>query len=185
MERKTDKTDFSQLIADCLLRKRKAQNQLFKQFYDPLFAICMRFANNADDAKDMLAEGFLKIFSNLGKYENSGSFEAWLKRIMINSALDYQRKYEKFETQLVDYEKVIDIKPLQTENDAISKISSQELIQLIQQLPPTSKNVFNLYVFEGFSHAEIAQMLNIKEGTSHWHLNFARTTLKEKILKHQ
>lgn len=173
--------DYSQLIADCIDGKRAAQHRLFKLFYSKLFHLCYRYAQNKDEAQDMLNEGFIKIFENLHKYKPEGSFEAWLKRVMVNAALDYQRRYcNHAEVSMEDLQELswegVD------QNAAISKLSSDELMMMIQQLPPTSKAVFNLYVFEGYSHTEIAEMLDMKEGTSHWHLNFARTKLKMMIL---
>ena len=174
--------EFAQLIADCLSQKRQAQHQLFKTFYGKLFHVCYRYASNYEEAQDMLNEGFMKIFANLDKYKNTGSFEAWMKRVMANTALDYQRKH-KTNLQTVDYDSVdtTTIVPFE-ENSAISKISSDELMELIQKLPFMSRSVFNLYVFEDYTHAEIADLLQIKEGTSHWHLNFARNKLKQLIL---
>jgi len=172
----------TQLIADCIANNSTAQHKLFKSYYSSMFNVCMRYATDYNEAQDMLNEGFLKIFSNLDKYENRGSFEAWMKRVMANAALDYQRKYKTL-INTVQYDTVPEIEiESYDENRALSKMSGDELMLLIQHLPPMSKNVFNLYVFENYSHAEISQMLNIKEGTSHWHLNFARTKLKKEIL---
>ena len=175
--------EYSQLIAGCLANKREAQHRLFKTFYSKMFHICYRYASNKEEAQDMLNEGFIKIFNNLDKYQPIGSFEAWMKRVMANAALDYQRKHKpNFET--VDYDAISQFESSSyEENHAISKISSDELMLLIQKLPPMSRSVFNLYIFEEYSHAEIAEMLHIKEGTSHWHLNSARTKLKQLIIE--
>ncbi|HOS57810.1 MAG TPA: RNA polymerase sigma factor [Bacteroidales bacterium] len=173
--------ELQELIEQCISKKRKAQYKFYKRFYSSLFAVCVRFAKNNEEAEDMLNEGFLKIFDNLDKYQATGSFEAWLKRVVVNTAIDYQRKYKTTEHNVVEYDLLPDTQMPVEDNNALSKMSSDELLQLIQELPPISKQVFNLYVFEDYSHAEIAALLNIKEGTSHWHLNFARTKLKEKI----
>lgn len=171
-----------QLIADCLVQKRKAQYQLFKTYYSMMFNVCLRYADGKDEAQDMLNEGFMKIFANLEKYNNSGSLENWMKRVMANAALDYQRKYKAVD--LVPYETVMESEMKSvSENPALGKLSYEELMLCIEKLPPVSRNVFNLYVFEDYSHKEIAEMLNIKEGTSHWHLNFARNRLKELIIE--
>ncbi|HNW68133.1 MAG TPA: sigma-70 family RNA polymerase sigma factor [Bacteroidales bacterium] len=172
-----------QLIAACLSNSRKGQHKLFKLYYGKMTAVCMRYANNYDEAQDMLNEGFMKIFANLDKYADEGSFEAWMKRVMVNAAIDYQRKYKTI-VQTVNYEVVPEVEIATfDENKAISKMSADELLALIQKLPPTSRNVFNMYVFENYSHAEISKILDMKQGTSHWHLNFARTKLKELITK--
>lgn len=171
-----------QLIADCIARKSKAQHKLFKTFFSSMFNVCVRYANNYEEAQDMLNEGFFKIFSNLDKYENKGSFEAWMKRVMANSAIDYQRKYKTL-IYTVEFDTIPEMELERfSENNAIEKMSGDELMSLIQQLPPMSRTVFNLYIFENYSHAEISKMLNIKEGTSHWHLNFARNKLKKDII---
>lgn len=169
------------MIAECKAGKRKAQHQFFKLFYGTAMAICMRYAKDREEAEDMLNEGFLKVFTQIGKYEESGSFDAWFKKVIINTAIDYQRKYKTL-TPTTSFDDLPEISiNSTTENEALSKISTDELLALIQQLPPTSRSVFNLYVFEEYPHAEIAKMLDMKEGTSHWHLNFARNKLKELI----
>jgi len=170
-------------VDGCRKGSRIAQHKLFKFFYNSMCRLCMRYADSTDEADDMLNEGFLKVFSNLDKYENTGSFESWMKRVMINAALDYRRKYAA-KVQTVDLDIVQDVDlPHYDENNAVSKLSSDEIVSLIQKLPLASRTVFNLYVFENYSHAEIAKQLNISENTSAWHLNFARTRLKEEIYK--
>lgn len=180
MFKQTTEEEMMQLIADCRAEKRRAQHKLFKLFYSEVMAVCMRYAKDEDEAQDMLSEGFVKIFANLDKFAE-GSFKAWVRKVAVNSAIDYQRRYKTL-TQMTDIEEVPEIE-IQNydENTALSKITTDELLGLIQQLPPTTRSVFNLYVFEGYPHAEIAEMLQMKEGTSYWHLNFARTKLKEMI----
>lgn len=180
---KMTQEDVRQLIEGCNKGKRLAQHRLFKTYYGLMFSVCMRYANNYEDAQDMVNEGFVKIFAGLKTYESSGSFEAWMKTVMVNAALDYLRKY-RTPTDLIQYDDITDdVLNQHSENEALDKISTDELIQLIQQLPLMSRTVFNMYIFEDMSHTEIAKTLNIKEGTSHWHLNFARTKLKEAIKK--
>ena len=161
----------------------RAQRKLFKHFYGPVMRICMRYAGSTDEASDMLNEGFLKVFSNLDKYENTGSFEAWLKRVVCNAALDYRRRFVK----QVDFVNIDELPDMQVAddavNDAVARMSSQELVGLIQKLPPVTRTVFNMFVFEGFSHRDIAMELNITENTSAWHVNSARTKLKDAISK--
>ena len=174
--------ELKQLIADCRAEKRRAQHRFFKLFYSEVMVVCMRYAKDEDEAQDMLSESFIKVFANLDKFAE-GSFKAWVKRVAANAAIDFQRKYKTL-TQMDDIEEVPEVE-IQSydENAALAKISTDELLSLIQQLPPATRSVFNLYVFEGYSHAEIAEILQMKEGTSHWHLNFARTKLKEMIHK--
>lgn len=181
MKKQTNIEEIMQLIEGCKAGKRRAQHQFFKLYYGKAMSVCFRYAQNGDEAEDMVSEGFMKVFENLDKYKPEGSFNAWFKQVLVRTAIDYQRKFKTL-TQTVDYEEIPETSlHLTDENAAIAKISADELLELIQQLPPVSRNVFNLYVFEEYPHAQIAEMLNIKEGTSHWHLNFARTKLKEMI----
>ena len=176
-----EQSEVLQWVQDCRKGSVRAQHKLFKYFYGSVMAMCMRYAGSTDEAADMLNEGFLKVFSNLHKYENSGSFEAWLKRVVCNAALDYRRKYDKI-VELVDIDGLQDSHFSDFAiNEAISKISSDEIVLLIQQLPPVTRVVFNMFVFDGFSHREIAQQLNMSENTSAWHVNQARSRLKEAI----
>ncbi len=165
----------------CRAGNARAQRKLFKHFYSTVMGICMRYAGSTDEAADMLNEGFLKVFSNLDKYEDTGSFEAWMKRVVCNAALDYRRMYDK-RVDMVDLDEVSDNHLTDYHvNDAVAKMFSQEIVGLIQQLPAVTRTVFNMFVFEGFSHSEIAQQLNITENTSAWHVNNARTRLKNAI----
>ena len=176
-----DQSELLEWVSACREGNARAQRRLFKHFYGTVMAICMRYAGNSDEAEDMLSDGFLRVFSNLDKYENIGSFEAWMKRVVRNAALDYRRKYDK-NVDFVDIDEVADSQMADYHlNDAIAKMSSQEMVSLIQQLPPVTRTVFNLFVFEGFSHKEISQQLNITENTSAWHVNNARTRLKNAI----
>ena len=177
----TEQSEVLQWVQDCRKGSTRAQHKLFKYFYGTVMSVCMRYAGSTDEAADMLNEGFLKVFSNLDKYENSGSFEAWLKRVVCNAALDYRRRYDK-NVEFLDIDEIQEVHLSDYNvNDAISKISSNEIVRLIQQLPPVTRMVFNMFLFEGFSHREIAQQLNITENTSAWHVNNARNRLKEEL----
>lgn len=175
-ERKND--EILRLVDGCRKGNHRAQRGLFKRFYSPMFYVCMRYAGSREEAEDMLNEGFLKVFSNLDKYEDTGSFESWMKRVVINAALDYRRRFAvkvdmaELDEQLEYSASGFDV------NNAVGKMSADEVVALIQQLPPMTRMVFNLFVFEDFSHREIAEQLNISEGTSAWHVNSARTRLK-------
>lgn len=183
MSKATPQEELMQLIAECVAEKRKAQHKFFQLFYGTAMAVCMRYAKDEEEAEDMLNEGFLKVFTHLKQYEDTGSFEGWFKKVIINTAIDYQRRYKTL-TPTTNFDELPETSiDTTTENEAISKMSADEILALIQQLPPTTRSVFNLYVFEEYPHAEIAKMLDMKEGTSHWHLNFARTKLKEMIQK--
>jgi len=180
-ERKND--EILDWVAGCREGSHRAQRKLFKHYYAPMLRLCLRYADSTDEAEDMLSEGFLKVFSNLDKYEDTGSFDSWMKRVMVNAALDYRRKFS-WKTDVADLDEIADTVAVGFDvNTAIGKMSSDEVIALIQQLPPMTRTVFNLFVFEGFSHAEIAQQVGITEGTSAWHVNAARTRLKNEICK--
>lgn len=170
-------------LEGCRNGSPRAQQKLFKHFYSSMFRLCMRYADSTDEAEDMLSEGFLKVFSNLDKYENTGSFESWMKRVMINAALDHRRKYAP-KAEMTDLADVAESEQIGYDvNAAVGALSSEAIISLIQQLPPMTRTVFNLFVFDGYSHAKIAQQMGISEGTSAWHVNAARTRLKNEIVK--
>jgi len=168
------------MIKLCALGDAEAEHWLFKTYYSKLMTICLRYTDNEDDAKDVLNEGFLKIFQNIAQFNFNGSFEGWLKRIMSNTAIDFvRRNFKHKNTQPIH--SLPDISNSDHCADAISIISEKELLLLIRQLPPMSRSVFNLAVFENYSHKEIAELLGMKEGTSMWHLNNARNILKKQI----
>ena len=145
--------------------------------------VCLRYASNREDAKEILNSGFLKVFLNISSYNFQGSFEGWIRKILVNTALDKIKaeQAQKLQTLSVEdyatYENEVSV-----ENEAVKNISNELVMSLINQLPPISRSVFNMYVFDGYSHKEISEELGIKEGTSHWHLNNAKTILKEKVL---
>lgn len=169
-----------EMISRCSKNDNEAQMWVFKTYYSKLMTICLRYTDDEDDAKDILNEGYLKIFQNLSKFNHDGSFEGWLKRIMSNTAIDFIRKNHKYRnTQPIH--SLPDLPDTDGYADAISVISEKELLLLIRKLPPMSRSVFNLSVFENYSHKEIAEMLGMKEGTSMWHLNNARNILKKQI----
>ncbi len=173
---------FENVISPSLKGDVKAQEALFKHYYSTMMNICFRYADDQNEAKDMLQDGFIRILQNLKSFNHEGSFEGWMKKIMVNSSIDYIRKYRKHVTISID--EVNDSSNQSVSyNEALDNLSSKELMNLLNSLPTMSKTVFNLFVFDGYSHAEIAQKLNIKEGTSMWHVNNARTMLKAKIAK--
>lgn len=164
-----------QLILDCKNNNIKAQEQLFRLFSSKLFAVCLKYSRNYEEAQDNLQDGFLLIFEKIGQFAFLGSFEGWAKRVMINNALQYYRK-EKF-LELVT-ENIADEQEIDLDD---SSISLDYLLGIIQQLPDRYRLVFNLYVIDNYSHKEIAAMLNINVGTSKSNLSRARMILKEKI----
>lgn len=168
--------DIQILIGGCLKNDRKAQEQLYKKFYHAMMALCVRYAKDKNDALEILNDGYLKVFKNMGQYDAAkASLYTWMRRIIINTAIDFLRKKQVYYNMdvLLDTQEETGI-----ENEALQKMSSVELLGAIRQLPPTTGTVFNLYVIDGFSHREIAALLPISEGTSRWHLSEARRQLK-------
>jgi RNA polymerase sigma-70 factor (ECF subfamily) len=173
-----------EIIKGCLKNDRKCQKALYEKFYGKMMGACMRYAKNRDDAKDILHEGFMKVFDNLHKFGNKGSFEGWVRRIMVNTAIDHIRK-NKHEYLIVDTVYADKMAKQMTddvdENELMSSVNQQEVIKAIQQLSPAYRAVFNLYVIEEYTHKEIAELLDISEGTSKSNLAKAKFNLKKNL----
>jgi len=163
------------LIEKCKNRDLKAQSEVYHLFAGKLFALCLKYSKNHQDAQDNLQDGFITIFKKIDQYQFKGSFEGWLKRIMINTAL--QKYREKSVLNLVT-EEIPERVEVEVDEE---EVSLDFLLSLIQQLPNQYRLVFNLYVLDGFSHKEIAKMLGISEGTSKSNLSRARMTLKKRL----
>lgn len=158
-----------------------AQSQVYQLFSDKLFAVCLKYSKNYEDAEDTLQDSFLVIFDKIKQYKKIGSFEGWIKRITINTAI---QKYRN--------KSLLQIVKEPVEDEEIDEIDFEDnhltidyLLNLIQQLPDRYRLIFNLYVLDNFSHKEIAEMLHISEGTSKSNLSRARALLKNKIEVHQ
>lgn len=168
------------LISACVRKERWAQQVLYEEFYSPLMAICLRYSHHEDEAMDLLHESFIKIFRSINKYQPGTSLGAWMRRITVNTAIDYYRRKVRRRTENID--QAFDLST--EEADAISKCSEQEILAAIQKLTPAYRTVFNLYVIEGYSHKEIAEQLKITESTSRSNLVKARSKLQD-LLKGQ
>lgn len=167
--------DIKQLINDCQKNDRKAQEQLYRLYSPKLFAVCLKYSRNYTEAQDNLQDGFLIIFKKIEQYSFKGSFDGWLKRVMINHVLQQYRQ-ETF-LSLVK-EDVPDDDEIEIDDE---DISLEYLLKIIQELPNQYRLVFNLYVLDGYSHQEIAEMLTINLGTSKSNLARAKMILREKI----
>lgn len=163
------------LIKKCKKQDPRAQEQLYTLFGSKLFSICLKYSPDYTSAEDTLQDAFIIIFEKIGQFKNQGSFEGWLKRITINTALQKYRKQKVFE--IINEEQIEEVEVEIDEND----LSLDYLLKIIQQLPDRYRLVFNLYVLDGYSHKEIAEMFNISIGTSKSNLARARYILKEKI----
>lgn len=164
------------LIKGCIEGDRRMQKQLYDQFSSKMYAVCLRYMGNADDAQDILQEGFIKIFKNLERFRGDGSFEGWVRRIFVNTAIEHIRK-KKLNFSLTEKEDTIEYKSV----SAIDNINEKDLLKIVRDLSPGYRSVFNLYVVEGYSHKEIGELLGINEGTSKSQLARARMILQEKI----
>jgi len=169
------------LIALCIRQDRKAEYELYRISYSYLMSICLRYSRDRDRASESLNLGYMKILSNLKSYKPEIPFKAWIRRIMINTLIDEYRK-NKRESEKVKYvDEYFDSNSFSDVNEALGRLDIQQIYKEINKLPEATKNVFNLFVIDGFSHKEIAEILHISEGTSKWHLNAARQKLKEEI----
>ncbi len=171
----------SDLITACIKRERKAEFEMYRLTYGYLMGICYRYVNSREEAQELLNIGFLKILGNLEKYRLEVPFKSWIRKVMINCIIDEYRK-EKRNSEHIEYvEEYYESGSFSDVNNALQKMNVEQIHALIVKLPPVSQKVFNLFAIDGYSHKEIAGMLNIAEGTSKWHLNFARNKLKEMI----
>ena len=144
-----------------------------------MFAVCLRYAGNREEAKDILQDGFIKISQQLKNYQSDNSFEGWARRIMVNTALDHYRS--RIRWKISELNESDEVANLESDEDILSHLSYQEILLMVQELPHTYRLVFNLYAFEGLKHREIAEQLNISEGTSKSNLADARRILKKRI----
>ncbi|MFN8315006.1 MAG: sigma-70 family RNA polymerase sigma factor [Chitinophagales bacterium] len=166
-----------QIIAGCRAGDRKYQELLYQRFASKMFTVCMRYAAESNSAQDLLQEGFVKIFKNIEKFRGEGSFEGWIRRIFVNTCLEFVRKkanmyvVQDTETVKVEYH----------DENALQKLMKEDLMEMIQSLSTGYRTIFNLYVIEGYSHKEIAELLNVTEGTSKSQLARARYLLQKKV----
>jgi RNA polymerase sigma factor (sigma-70 family) len=162
-------------LQSCRKVDRKSQDRLYELFYGFAMGICLRYARSREEAIEIVNDGFYKILTNLDKYSPGLSFKGWLRTIMVNASIDHYRRNERHYHQVdISYVKNERLLP-----DVLSNMAEEVIIQAIQELPPSYRQVFNLYVIEGYKHSEIAQKLNISEGTSKSNLNMARIKLKK------
>jgi len=183
-----------QIITGCKQRQADCQKLLYQQQFSPMMNICTRYAGTREDAEEMLNNGFLKIFSYIDQYEGKGSFDGWMKRVMVNACLDFLKsKSHRNNSKLLVmggedalpediFDHALYKQGVFSENDNEKKFNAQELLDLLTILSEQTRTVFNLFVFESYSHKEIAQMLSMAERTSQWHLAIARKTLSEALI---
>lgn len=174
------KTTIDHLVQCCKAGQRKGQELLYKQFASKMLGVCMRYATDKMEAEDMLQNGFIKVFQKIADYRGDGSFEGWVRRIMVHSSIEYYRRHHKM-MQVID----IDTAGCEPSVNAAasSSLEAKDLLLLIKALSPGYRMVFNLYAIDGYSHKEIAAIMGISEGASKSQLSRARAILKEQIVK--
>ena len=170
----------NELITGCKANNRQMQELLYRQTSAKMFAICMRYAKDSMDAEDVLQLGFIKIFNKITEYRGDGAFEGWMRRIMVNTAIENYRKNLKMQQNMVLMD---DLVAHAGEAPAYNDLGVQDLLKLIQKLADGYRIVFNMYAIEGYSHREIAQALGISEGASKSQLSRARAILQKEIIK--
>ncbi len=168
--------DEKQLLKGCINGDAECQRTLYRQYASKMMGICIRYAANSEEAKDFLQEGFIQIFTKIESFKGLGSFEGWMRRVVVNICLAQLRKQNQFF-------QVVDDNQIESGYDSTDNyINTEDLLQFIQQLPAGFRQVFNLFAIEGYSHKEIAEMLEISEGTSKSQFSRAKKAL-QKLLK--
>lgn len=165
------------LIEGCLLGNPVMQKNLYDKYAPKMYGICLRYAANTEDAKDILQDGFVKVYINLSKFKAAGSFEGWMRRIFVNTAIEHYRRKNQLYAISENQEENIPNQDI----SALDALAAEDIIKLISELPNGYRTVFNLFAVEGYSHKEIATMMNITEGTSKSQYARAKAWLQEKI----
>ena len=165
------------LINGCIAGNRRIQEMLYQRFAPKMYAVCLRYSNNADDAQDLLQEGFIKVFRNLEKFRKEGSFEGWIRRVFVNTAIEHYRRKVNLNTISEKEERTIE----DGSWNILDHLAAKDIIELVQELSPGYRSVFNMYVIEGYSHKEIGDLLGISEGTSKSQLARAKAILQKKV----
>lgn len=173
-------TQLDDIIKGCVAGKAVSQEALYKKYSRKLFGICLRYTKDYSAAEDVLQEGFIKIFTNISSFKGTGSFEGWIRRVVVNTALERFRK----QFQLYPISEINESEISLKYDDVLADINAKDLLDLIKELPPAYKMVFNLYAIDGFSHKEIGELLNISIGTSKSNLSRARKLLQQKVEEH-
>jgi len=171
--------EIKNIINGCLKGNRKDQELLYRRHAAKLYAVCQQYSGNDEEARDILQEGFIKIFENLVHYRYQGSFEGWVRRIVVNTALEkYRSRHNLYRVDDIDQIQEPDAEP---DSEDYAGLEAADLLEMIRKLPPKYRMVFNLYAIEGYSHKEISSLMNISEGTSKSNLSRARQILQKKV----
>ena len=171
-------SELEQLIQGCIHNERGAQEKLYHLFYPRMMALVRRYIDQETQAEEVMNNGYLRAFQKIGQYNFQGSFEGWLRKIIFHAVADYVKQNSRYSNKVVLIEK-----DEYVHKDHADKLYYDQLLKLVHALPDATRNVFNMYVMEGFTHKEIGNLLGISEGTSKWHLSEGRRLLKDKIEK--
>lgn len=167
-----------QLIEGCRKGDRLAQKELYEMFSRKMMGVCLRYSNDRETARDLLQDGFIKVFLNIGTYSGMGSFEGWMRRIFVNCALEHLRKADILR-EASDLDNSAEL--IEPQASVTDRLSAEELMELVRRLPAGFRTVFNLFAIEGYSHREIGALLNITESTSRSQYTRARQLLQRTI----
>lgn len=170
----------SDLIRGCMESDRRMQEELYRRFSPRMYAVCLRYAGNAEEAEDILQEGFIKVFKKLDSFRNEGSFEGWIRRIFVNTAIEHFRRKKYLLPVTEKEENTIEGKY----TSVLDELGAKDIMALVQELSPGYRTVFNMYVVEGYTHKEIADQLGISEGTSKSQLSRAKVILQDMVRTH-
>jgi RNA polymerase sigma-70 factor (ECF subfamily) len=171
--------EIKNIINGCLLGNRRDQELLYRRYAAKLYAVCLQYSGNDEEARDILQEGFIKIFENLVHYKYEGSFDGWVRRIVVNTALEkYRSKHNLYRIDDIDQ---IPEQNAEPDNEDYAGLGARDLMEIIRELPPRYRIVFNLFAIEGYSHKEISGMMSISEGTSKSNLSRARVILQRRV----
>jgi RNA polymerase sigma-70 factor (ECF subfamily) len=171
--------DIEQILAGCCQQERSSQHALYRLYYAYGMSVCIRYADNEQEAVSILNEGFLKVFQNIKKFDQKLPFKPWFRTILVNTAINHIKKHQKFKMEV----NMEEARQVPDREDILSRISYRELMAIVQSLSHAYRTVFNMYVIDGFKHEEIAQHLGITVSTSKSNLTRARARLQELVMK--
>lgn len=176
MKNKAKPYPLSQILSDCKKGVRSSQKRLYQEFYSYGLTVCLHYSKNREEAEEILNDGFVKVFDRISQYQGEGTFKSWLRQILVRSAIDYYRKFHKSK---IKKEEILAAQEDHVENEALYNLSMDDALRLLQLLSPAYRIVFNLFILEGRTHAEIARLLHIEIGTSKSNLAKARKNLQQ------
>jgi RNA polymerase sigma factor (sigma-70 family) len=167
----------SDLINGCIEGNRRMQEELYRRFSPRMYGVCLRYAGNAEEAEDILQDGFIKVYNKLGSFRREGSFEGWIRRIFVNTAIEHFRRKKYLQPVTEKEESTLEGNYL----SVLDELAERDIMGLVQQLSPGYRTVFNMYVVEGYTHKEIGDIMGISEGTSKSQLSRAKVILQDLV----